>query len=129
MLLLVADLVLRTATEWKLKTRPTLFESASQLYAIVDAGSQLALADHLVYPKMPAADQPPVAVSFSDIKGDAQEVAIPPDQAASADGAKIIKGKVKVQGQHRQILCANAGASVCDVSNAARAHADLSAKE
>jgi hypothetical protein len=75
-----------------------------------------------------AADQPPAAALFLD-KGGAQEVAIPPDQSASADSAKIVKGQVKVQGQHRQISCANAGTSVCDVRNAARAHADLSAKE
>jgi hypothetical protein len=66
---------------------------------------------------------------WSFIEGDAQEVALPPDQAASADGAKIVKGQVKVQGQYGQILRAHAGASVCDVYNAARADPCLSTKE
>ncbi|MGB9115656.1 hypothetical protein, partial [Bradyrhizobium sp.] len=60
---------------------------------------------------------------------DAEEIAIAPDQPTLADSAKIIEGQFKIQRQDRQTLCANAGPGVCDVRDAARAHAGLSAKE
>jgi hypothetical protein len=60
---------------------------------------------------------------------DAEEIGIAPDQPTLADSAKIIEGQFKVQWQDRQTLCANAGPCVCDVRDAARVHASLSAKE
>jgi hypothetical protein len=57
-----------------------------------------------------------------------KKFAIAPDQPTLADSAKIIEGQIKVQWD-RQILCANTGANVCNVCDAARAHASVSAKE
>ena len=63
------------------------------------------------------------------IKSDAHEVAIPPNQAATAAGPKVVEGQRKIQRQECHILCANAGSPVCDVQNATGAHAPVSKKK
>ena len=65
----------------------------------------------------------------SALERGAEGVPFAPDEPTVSSSAKIVKGQFKVQWQHRQISCANSGTPVCDVRNAARAHAGLSAKE
>jgi len=60
---------------------------------------------------------------------DADEVAIAPNQATFADSKKIIQGQFEVQRQCYQILCANARADICNVSNPTSAHTNLAAEK
>jgi len=60
-------------------------------------------------------------------KGGAQEVAIPQTRRHLRMVRKLSKDRSKFREAPPDLVC-DAGASVCDVRNAARAHADLSVK-
>ena len=63
------------------------------------------------------------------MKRNADETALPPDRAASANVVKIIEGQFEIQGQQIEVVEFNSGPAVRDVVDPAGEDTALSVKE
>nr|WP_235977043.1 hypothetical protein [Bradyrhizobium archetypum] len=76
----------------------------------------------------------PGAVSLPDVdrsvlKRNTDEIALPPDHAALANGMKFVESQFEIQRQQIQTVKFNAGPGIRDVLNAAGKDAALGVKE
>ena len=65
----------------------------------------------------------------SVLKGNADEIALPPDHAALANGVKIVKTQFEIQRQYIEGVEFDSGAGIRDVLNATGEDAALRVKE
>ena len=65
----------------------------------------------------------------SVLKGDADEIALPPDHAALANGVKIVKTQFEIQRQYIEGVEFDSGAGIRDVLNATGEDTALRVKE
>jgi hypothetical protein len=63
------------------------------------------------------------------LKGDADEIALPPDHAALANGVKIVKTQFEIQRQYIEGVKFDSGAGIRDVLNATGEDTALRVKE
>jgi hypothetical protein len=63
------------------------------------------------------------------LKRNADEIALPPDHAALANGVKIVEAQFEIQRQHIEVVEFNSGPGVRDVLNAAGEDTALRVKE
>ena len=65
----------------------------------------------------------------SILKRNADEIALPPDHAALANGVKIIEAQIEILRQHIESVKFDSGPGICDVLNAAGQDTTLRVKE
>ena len=65
----------------------------------------------------------------SILKRNADEIALPPDHAALANGVKIVEAQFEILRQHIEGVKFDSGPGICDVLNAAREDAALLVKK